>query len=146
MRTFALIVFSVLYGASALQSLRYPTIVNRREVLKPTFSTVSRRRMNFGDAQDLLQIIPMDCYSRPNLQAVQQYAKETMESKNFQHSIIQRTGGYPSKGVKDSIYLHLWSHISGKQSEPQLSWFLIRFARISSWFSSIYCFEVYIST
>lgn len=113
-------VFLVLiYGAVAFQKLKHPTILVQKEILKPLFSSLADRpltsaRKQFFDAQDLLQIIPLDKYAVPSVSAIQtRVARALKTSVNKEKSKLQ---GYPSNDVKESIYLHLWSQISGNKA------------------------------
>jgi hypothetical protein len=119
MRAAFIIAFTLLYGVSAFQNIRYPTILQKRKIMEPLFATVfqnqdTRPRKSYFDAQDFLQVIPLDLQAVPSLPVIQAFAKKALGSKSTAQPSVQRTGGYPSKAVKDSIYLHLWSHLSGK--------------------------------
>jgi hypothetical protein len=119
MRAAIIIAFTLLYGVSAFQNIRHPAILHKRQAMEPLFATVfqnqdTRPRKSYFDAQDFLQVIPLDLQAVPSLPMIQAFAKKALVSKSTAQPSVQRTGGYPSKAIKDSIYLHLWSHLSGK--------------------------------
>lgn len=110
MNPYVIVAFAALYGVTAYQNLRRPSILNQRDVLRSAILNAPEMtsRRNFGSPQDLLQVIPIARYA---------VSPVKFTGTGVQTPAVQRGGGYPSAVVKEAVYQRLWQILNNVEGQ-----------------------------